>query len=171
MKKNNKQPVYKKGFRMSLYIRNDVSDELISWLNRQAYAGPSILHILDKYVNGELVSVDVLKDIGNKDGYNTNICYSNKTKMIDNASIDKYDFNENTEEKEKIEGKTKAKEDVREEIKENILIGNEIVEEINDAKNEQLEPTNIKDSKRPPLSREFSFAKKNNVKSRFGDNN
>lgn len=63
-KNTNTTKKYKKGDMISLYLKQKVSPELLNWINNQTDLSPSILFILEKYVKGELINADVLKNIG-----------------------------------------------------------------------------------------------------------
>lgn len=163
MKRRNRRIKHERGRRISVYIKKDVSDELLMWLNNQADVGPSIIDVLEKYVKDELISVDVLRriQVSNEEG----------------SSKRKFDM----EEEEVVKTlKTKPIDDVltiaeEDEVAENVIINREEVfskdHETKESKESHLignKKDNNKD--RPPLVQDFNFLSGEGVKkSRFGD--
>lgn len=114
MRLRNKDTVYRRGSRLTIYINDDVSDKLLTWINNQAYVGPSIITILDEYVNGELVDVDLIKrlqvvksdesynknDFLDEDSININKAKSNSNN-VNNKDILEYNTEKTTEKDDK----------------------------------------------------------------------
>lgn len=61
MRVRDKQSIIERKTKISVYIRETTSDELLEWLNSQKYTGPAILNILEKYVKGQIISIDTIK--------------------------------------------------------------------------------------------------------------
>lgn len=80
MRIRDKKTVYKRGSRISVYIKKDVSDDFLSWINNQKYAGPAIVDILNLYANGKLISIDAIKQLS-VDSTNEKSKTNNKTQI------------------------------------------------------------------------------------------